>query len=176
VDCLNGEVTPSPIFAGGLVIVASPSEKLLAIRPDGHGDVTKTHIAWSSEENVPDVTSPVSNGELVFTLTTGGLLTCFDLKDGKNLWQHDFDTECHSSPGIAGSNLYILGQHGTSAVVAAARQFKEIFRTEMPDSFHASPAFADEHIFMKGITNLWCIGAHIGSQTSRTNSTASHGP
>ena len=35
VEGLNGEITPSPVFAGGLVFVASPSEKLMAIRPTG---------------------------------------------------------------------------------------------------------------------------------------------
>src|SRR5262249_48840755 len=105
VECLNGEITPSPIFSGGLVLVPSPSEKLLAIRPDGHGEVTKTHVVWSTEENVPDVTSPVSNGELIFTLTTPGLLTCFDQKDGKKLWEHDYEMECHSSPSIAENHL-----------------------------------------------------------------------
>jgi outer membrane protein assembly factor BamB len=155
VEGLNGEITPSPAFANGLVFVPSPSEKLFAIRPDGRGDVTKTHVAWSTEENVPDVTSPVSNGELVFTLTTPGLLTCFDAKEGKKLWEHDFEIECHSSPSIAGGRLYVFGQKGTAVVTEATRQFKELFRTEMPEVFHASPAFAPEMIIMRGVTNIW---------------------
>ena len=158
VEGLNGEITPSPIFAGGLVFVASPSEKLLAIRPDGQGDVTKTHVAWVSEENVPDVTSPASNGELVFTVTTGGLLTCFDAKDGKKQWEHDFDMECHASPALAGNRLYLFSQKGAAVVVEAARQFKELFRTQMGDAFHASPAFAPGKIFLKGLTNIFCLG------------------
>jgi outer membrane protein assembly factor BamB len=159
VEGLNGEITPSPIFAGGLLFVASPSEKLLAIRPDGQGDVTKTHVAWVTEENVPDVTSPVSNGELVFTLTTGGLLTCFDAKDGKKQWEHDFDMECHASPSLAGNRLYLISQKGAAVVVEAARQFKELFRTEMGDAFHASPAFAPGKIFLRGVTNVYCLEA-----------------
>jgi outer membrane protein assembly factor BamB len=158
VDCLNGEVTPSPVFAGGMVIVASPSEKLLAIRPDGQGDVTKTHVAWTAEENVPDVTSPVSNGALVFTLTTGGLLTCLDGKDGKKQWDHDFETEFHASPGIAGGRLYLFSQKGTAVMVEATRQFKELFRTEMGDAFHASPAFMEDRIILRGLANVWCLG------------------
>ena len=114
-------VTPSPAFVGGLVLVASPSEKLLAIRPDGYGDVTKTHVAWSSEENVPDIASPAANGEFVFGLTSAGLLTCFDLKDGKKQWEHDFEMDCHASPGIAGGKVYIFGQKGVAVVVEAAR-------------------------------------------------------
>jgi outer membrane protein assembly factor BamB len=158
VEGLNGEITPSPVFAGGLLFVVSPSEKLMAIRPDGHGDVTKTHVVWTTEDNVPDVTSPTSNGELVFTATTSGLLTCLDAKDGKKLWEHDFDMECHASPSIAGNRLYLLSQKGTVVVVEAVRQFKEVSRVEMGDAFHASPAFAPGRLFLRGVTNVWCIG------------------
>ena len=158
VEGLNGEITPSPIFAGGLVMALSPSDKLFAIRPDGQGNVTKTGVAWSTEENVPDVTSPVSNGELVFTVTTSGLLTCFDAKDGRKLWEHDYDMEFHSSPGIAGTGVYLFGQKGAAVVVEAARQFKELYRTEMGDTFHASPVFMDGRLIMRGVTNIWCLG------------------
>jgi outer membrane protein assembly factor BamB len=168
VEGLNGEITPSPAFAGGLVLAASPSEKLFAIRPDGHGDVSKTHVAWSTEENVPDVTSPAGNGELVFTLTTSGTLTCFDVKDGKKQWEHDFDMECHASPSIADGRVYIFGQKGAAIVVQAGRQFKELFRTEMADGFHASPAFAQDKIFLRGVTNVWCLGeAKSANQTPK---------
>ena len=158
VEGINGEVTPSPIGAAGLVFVISPSEKLMAIRPDGQGDITKTHVSWNTEDNVPDITSPTSDGELVFTLNTGGLLTCYDAKDGKKQWTHEFDTEFHTSPSIAGKALYLFSLKGQAIVVEVARQFKELLRTEMPDSFSASPAFAQDHIYLRGATNLWCIG------------------
>jgi outer membrane protein assembly factor BamB len=158
VESLSGEITPSPAFGGGQVIVASPSDKLIAIRPDGQGDVTKTHAAWTNEDNVPDITSPVSNGELVFTVTTSGMLTCLDAKDGKKQWEHDYDFECHASPTLVGQRLYLLGQKGTAVAVEAGRQFKELFRTEMGDTFSASPAFAQDRIVMRGGTNMWCIG------------------
>jgi len=157
VECLSGEITPSPIFAAGFVFVPSPSEKLLAIRPDGHGDVTKTGVAWSTEENVPDVTSPVSNGELVFTLSTPGVLTCFDAKDGKKQWEHDFELEFHSSPSLAENRLYLFGQKGSAIIAEAGRQFKELFRTQMEDVFHASPAFMQDKIILRGTTNLWGV-------------------
>jgi outer membrane protein assembly factor BamB len=162
VEGLNGEITPSPVFAGGMLFVISPSDRLMAIRPDGQGDVTKTHVAWTSDENVPDVTSPVSDGELAFTITTGGLLTCFDAKDGKKVWEHDFETEVHASPTIAGRQLYLFTQKGSAVVVEVARQFKQTFRTEMVDSFHASPAFAQDKMILRGASNLWCVAASPG--------------
>ena len=158
VEGLNGEITPSPIFAAGLVLAVSPSEKLLAIRPDGSGDVTKTHIAWTTDENVPDITSPVCNGQLVFTLSTPGLLTCFSASDGKKQWEHDFEMEFHSSPGIAAGRLFLLSLKGTAIAVEASPKFKELFRTEMQDVFEASPAFEENRIFLRGQTNIWCIG------------------
>ncbi|SPE61417.1 Pyrrolo-quinoline quinone (modular protein) [Verrucomicrobia bacterium] len=155
VECLSGEVLPSPTLADGRLFVASPSEKLLAIRPDGQGDVTKTHVVWTTEANIPDIASPVSNGELVFTLSGAGVLTAFDAKDGKKQWEHDFDMDFHASPGLAASRLYLFSQKGTALVVEAARQFRELFRTEMGDSFHASPAFVSDGIVLRGATNLW---------------------
>jgi outer membrane protein assembly factor BamB len=157
-DVLNGEITPTPIFAGGLILVASPSDKLLALRPGGTGDVTKSNVVWSAEDNVPDVTSPAGNNELVFTMSTSGLLTCFDIKDGKKQWEHDFETDFHASPAVAAGRVYLFSQKGQALVVEAARQFKEVSRTQMEDSFHASPALVGERIVVRGLTNIWCLG------------------
>ena len=53
VECLNGEVLPSPVLAAGMLFVVNPSDKLLALRPDGQGDVTKTHVIWTAEDKYP---------------------------------------------------------------------------------------------------------------------------
>lgn len=158
-ELLEGEVTPSPVFAGGLVLAVTPSLKLTALRPDGAGDVTKSHVAWTAEDNQPDVTSPVANAELAFTVNSGGLLTCFDLKDGKKLWEKDLEMEVQASPSLVGNRLLVLGTKGVAVVVEAARQFKEVSRSELPDKFLASPAFAGGKMFLRGATNLWCVGA-----------------
>ena len=156
--CLNGEITPSPCFAAGLVFVTSPSEKLLAFRPNGTGNVAPAQAVWTSEENVPDITTPVSTGEWLFTLTTPGLITCREATTGKKQWDHDFETEFHASPIIAGNRIYLAGLKGAVAIVEAAARFKEVFRTQMEDEFHASPAFVEGHLVLKGETNIWCIG------------------
>ncbi|HRT56428.1 MAG TPA: PQQ-binding-like beta-propeller repeat protein [Candidatus Paceibacterota bacterium] len=159
VDCLNGEVTPSPICVNGLVIAISPSDKMLAIRPDGQGDVTASHVVWSAEDNIPDVTSPASNGELIFTVTTSGLLTCFDARNGSKVWEHELDEDCHASPAIAGGRMYVFGQKGTAFVLEAGREYKELGRVPMGDSFHASPALVNDRIYLRGVSNLWCLGS-----------------
>jgi outer membrane protein assembly factor BamB len=157
-ELLEGEITPSPIFASGLVFIVSPSAKLIAIRPDGAGEVSKSHIVWIAEENVPDVTSPASNGELVFTVTSSGLLTCFDAKEGKKVWQKDLELEVQSSPAIAGNRLFVLSTKGDAVLAEAGREFKELGRAKLEDTFHASPAFGGGRMFLRGATNLWCLG------------------
>ena len=160
-DCLAGEVTPSPAEAGGLVLAISPSDKLLALRLDGQGDVSKTHIAWTSEENVPDITSPVSDGQLVYTVTTSGTMTCSDLKDGKKQWERDLAMECNATPGLAGSRLYVLGRKGGVTVVEAARTYKELAHFETGEPTFASPAFSRGRMFVRTERSLICIGGKV---------------
>ena len=157
-ELLENEIVPSPIFAGGLVIAVSPSAKLIALRPDGAGNVTKTHVAWSADDNPADAASPVSNGELVFTVADHGLVTCFDLKNGRKIWEHDLDASVQSSPSIIGNRLFVLTEKGAGIVLEAGRQFREIGRSKLADQFFASPAFASGRMFLRGNTNLYCIG------------------
>lgn len=159
VAALEGEVTPSPVFAGGLVVAVSPSARLLAIRPDGRGDVTKTHVAWSVEEFLPDISSPVSDGERIYTITSGGLLACFDLRDGKKIWEHDFEAEFHASPCVIGNLVFLAGLKGDLIGAAAAGEFRELFRVQLDDTFQASPALAERKVILRGAKYLWAFGA-----------------
>jgi outer membrane protein assembly factor BamB len=161
-ECLDSEITPSPIFAGGTVFAISPNAKLQALRPDGHGDVTKTHLGWSAEDGIPDITSPVTDGELMFVLSSEGLLTCYDAKDGKKQWDHDFNEKCHASPSIAGKHLYVITNKGVLIVLDVARAFQEVARSPLGEQVFASPAFAQGRIFIRGFQHLFCLRAGAG--------------
>jgi outer membrane protein assembly factor BamB len=153
---LEGEVVPSAVFAAGLVIVINAGDsKLLALRPDGAGDVTKTHIAWATRENVPDITSPAATEEFVFTVNSLGMTTCFDTKSGTKIWEKNLDMEVQASPALLGDRLIILGANGTLVILQAGREFHEIGRSQLPDKFTASPAFANRRMFLRGATNLY---------------------
>ncbi len=158
-EVLDGEVTPSPIFAGGTLFVPSPSVKLQTIRPDGHDDVTKTHLGWVAEDGIPDITSPVCNGKLVFVCDSGGMLTCYDAKTGKKQWEHDIEDGCNASPSIVGNRLYLITKTGLMAVFEAGREFKEIARSPLGEPVQASPAFAPNKMFVRGAKHLICVGA-----------------
>ena len=158
-DCLDGEVTPSPVFAGGTLFIVSPANKLQAIRADGMGDVTKTHLGWMAEDGIPDITSPVTNGELIFVITSSGTLTCYDAKTGKKQWEHEFEEDCKASPSIVGDKLVVITMKGTLVVLGAAREFHEVSRSVLGEQVFASPAFAKGRMIVRGVKHLICIGA-----------------
>ena len=160
--CMSGDVASSPIYAGGMVFVVHESADLVAIRPDGTGDVTKTHIAWKGDEGLPDITSPVSNGKQVWLLTSNGDLTCYDVKTGKVTYPKQMAKELrkpfNSSPSIVGEQLWLMDLKGTTTILAAGPVFKLLGSCELGEPIFASPVFADGRIYLRGAKNLYCIG------------------
>lgn len=159
---LENEVTPSPIFANSRLFVVNPNTFLMALRCDGQGDVTKTHIQWKAEDGIPDITSPVSNGELVFVASTGGMLTGYDAADGKKLWEHDFGTDINASPSLVGQRLVVFTVEGTGLILAAGRTFQELGKSALGEKVFASPAFVADRMLVRGAQHLFCIGAAPG--------------
>ncbi|MCX6910041.1 MAG: PQQ-binding-like beta-propeller repeat protein [Verrucomicrobia bacterium] len=159
-EALSGEVTPSPIFGAGFVFTAIEGEKLAAIKPDGSGDVTKTHVAWSAEDGLPDVSSPLCDGQRVYLATSTGTITCFEATKGKKLWEKELDNiSFKSSPALAGDKVYIFSDKSTCVVLQAGDTYKEVARAELGEEVLSSPAFADGRIYVRGKKSLFCIGS-----------------
>jgi outer membrane protein assembly factor BamB len=169
--CIGGEIAPSPIYAGRLILAIEPYTKLVAIRPDGQGDVTSTHIAWSIKDGTPDICCPVSNGQLVFLLASEGMLFCYKLADGTKLWEKNLKENFRASPSLVlrqaqdgeqsrtiGDRLYLLTEKGIMFIMEAGTECKELARCELGEDCYASPAFADGRIYIRGLENLYCIG------------------
>lgn len=159
-ECLGGDVAPSPVYAGGLVFAVNAYSHLAAIRPDGQGNVTETHIVWTAEYDLPDICSPLSNGELIFIVTTDGFMTCYDAQTGSKVWEHDFMSSFHSSPSLVGDNVYLMSQEGVMFVFAADREYKELGKAKLGESSNTCPAFMDGRIYIRGKKNLYCIGSN----------------
>lgn len=156
--CLEGDGGPSPTFAGGRVLAVQASSMLAAIRPDGRGDVTETHLAWRGEDGLPDIASPVSNGKQVWLLTSGGMLTCYDLPGGAKLWEKDLKGEFISSPSIVGEKLLLISRTGNVTFLQAGPEFKELGSAVVGEKCETCPAFVDGRIYLRGEKNLYCIG------------------
>ncbi|MHC4545543.1 MAG: outer membrane protein assembly factor BamB family protein [Planctomycetota bacterium] len=156
--CLGGEIAPSPIYAAGRIFAIEPYATLVAIKPDGRGDVTKTHIEWSIEENTPDTSSPVGNNKFIFLLTTEGMLTCYKTTDGTKVWDKDLVMNFLASPSLVGDRLYLLSEKGVMLIAEISTEYKEVAKCELGENCFASPAFMDGRIYIRGLENLYCIG------------------
>ncbi len=162
VKCLRQDVGPSPVFAAGVVYVVNEFPSLSAIRADGTGDVTKTHVLWEAEDALPDTCSPLATDQYVFMLASYGTLTCYDAKkydDPVPLWEEDFDANFTSSPSLVGKRIYLFGNEGKCWVVEPGREkCQKISEAALGEDCVTSPAFQDGRIYIRGKKHLFCIG------------------
>jgi outer membrane protein assembly factor BamB len=157
--CLKTDIGPSPCFADGRVFVANDNSLLSAIRGDGRGDVTATHVLWKGEEGMPDTCSPLATREFVFLLTSTGTLTCYDAVKGGVLWTEEFEENCSASPSLVGNRLYIIARNGKGWIVEPGRdKCRRVAQCDLGEECVTSPAFQDGRIYLRGKDHLFCIG------------------
>ena len=152
---------PRPVFAHGLVIVSSgfaPPE-LLAIRPDGRGDVTKTHVAWRQRKNVPNVPSPVVVDNRLFMVSDQGIATCLEAKTGKVVWSDRLGGGFGASLLASGNTVYAFDDNGKTTLFAVADAFKELGRNELKGKVQATPAVSGGCLFVRTDERLIKLGS-----------------
>jgi len=160
---MEGDVAPSPVYANDLLYVACDRTCIAAIRPDGSGDVTETHLAWKQEDaGLPDMCSLVCDGPRLYTLVFG-ILYAFDAHTGKALWEHDTKGKFEASPGFYNGRLHLLSSKGEYiSGTADAEGFKETSRNLLGEEVGASPPVRPGRIFPRGAKTLYCLGAGNG--------------
>lgn len=162
-NCMEGDVAPSPVYANDLLYVACDRTCIAAIRPDGSGDVTASHIAWQQEDaGLPDMCSLVCDGPRLYTLVFG-VLYAFDTLTGKALWEFDMNEQFEASPSFFNGRLHLLTTKGVwISGTADAEGFKETSRSELGEPSSASPALMPGRIYLRSKKNLYCIGSKHG--------------
>lgn len=158
---------PSPVHDGnGLVVLMSGfrGNDLKAIRvADAKGDIDGTPaIAWTFDRDTPYVPSPILvDGVLYFLKTNSGILSAFDAKSGKPVYQNqrlEGVPNIFASPVAARGRLYFSGQEGSTIVVKAGSTYEVLATNHLDDGFDASPALADNELFLRGRKFLYAIG------------------
>jgi outer membrane protein assembly factor BamB len=111
---------PRPVYGHGLVFITTGFQQpsLLAIRPDGTGDVTKTHVAWTLSRGAPLTPSPILAGDDLYVVSDIGILTCVDARTGEVRWTTRLGGNYSASPVLAGGLLYFASEEGVTTVVA----------------------------------------------------------
>ena len=153
-------VIPRPVYGYGLVFLSSgyDSPTLLAIRPDGAGDVTDTHVAWKMKKGAPNTPSPLLVGDALYVVSDRGVATCVDARTGDVYWQERIGGNYSASPLLAAGRIYLQSENGETTIVAASRTFKEIARNSLGATTLASPAVIGSDLLIRTDEHLYRIG------------------
>ncbi|HEY9175755.1 MAG TPA: PQQ-binding-like beta-propeller repeat protein [Verrucomicrobiae bacterium] len=161
VDGPSEEFVASPVYSerAGLVFVSSswPKTIVLAIRPDGKGDVTQTHVAWRDTKGAPYVPSMIVVGDHLLSVNNMGVAFCYEAATGNVLWQEKLG-RTHASPVLVDGLVYFINDDGQINVIRPGPRFERVAQYELGEHCYASPAISDGQVFLRGFKHLFCIG------------------
>jgi len=149
-----------PLFAGGLVvIVVEGGDRVLAVRPGGEGDVTRSHVAWKFGKSTPTRPSPCAVGDRLYMVSDRGIFTCLDLATGDARWQERREGRHSAALLESAGRLYACDEDGTTVVVAAdPAGFRILAENRLDDGCMASPCVVGNDLVVRTKTHLYRIG------------------
>lgn len=150
----------STVFDGEFVFVTAgyPEYHILAIRTDGVGDVTDSHIAWRTNRGAAYVPSPVLVGPYLMVVSDKGFASCFTARTGERHWMERLEGGHNSSLVTAGGLVYCLSEDGHMTVVRPGAKFERVARNPLGERCSASPAVSAGRLYLRGEKHLFAIG------------------
>ena len=152
VECLMGEVGPSPAYADGIVFAVNQYALLAAI------NIETKQIVWEAYDDLPDAPCPLATDRFLILPTSYGVVTCFNAKNGDIYWTHEFDKGFYSSPILVGDKVYLMDRSGVTHIFMAGEEFVSLGDPQLGERSDTTPAFKDGRIYIRGKSHLFCIG------------------
>lgn len=135
---------------------------LFAIRLDGEGDVTATHVDWVQKDRrgLPGIPSPVLVGDHLFVIKRGGLLSSIDVESGEVVKQERVGRPdaYYASPIAAGDRVLTASQNGTLTIIKAEAEWEVLASAELEEEIWSTPAVAGGQVFVRSLEALYCFG------------------
>jgi outer membrane protein assembly factor BamB len=150
---------PRPVYGHGLVFIATGFQEpsLMAVRVDGTGDVTKTHVVWTLRRGAPLTPSPLLVGEELYVVTDGGIASCLDAMTGAIHWQMRLGDTFSASPVFVDGRIYFLGENGGAMAIAPGKQFRRLGHSRLDGALLASMAVSGGSFFIRTDSHLYRI-------------------
>jgi outer membrane protein assembly factor BamB len=148
---------PRPVYDQGLAFIISGfggKTELLAVRVDGQGDVTDSHVAWRFDTMVSKTASPVLVDGLLYMVSDDGLVTCLETETGNRVWRERLGGKFAASPIYGDGRLYFFSQEGKTTVLKPGRTCEFLATNSLASGFMASPAVAGKALFLRTKTYL----------------------
>jgi outer membrane protein assembly factor BamB len=150
---------PRPVFGHGLVFLGTGfnTPKLMAVRPDGSGDVTRSHVAWTVARGAPYTPSPILVGDELYYVSDTGILSAADARTGRMIWQHRLGGNYSASPVFADGRLYFASEEGVTTVLAPGPSPRVVSTNRLDGATLASMAVSNGSMFIRTETHLYRI-------------------
>jgi outer membrane protein assembly factor BamB len=133
---------------------------VLAVRSGGKMDVTPSRVLWRQTTGVPEIPSPLVWQARLYLIRSGGLLACRDLETGTLIYDNRIDAPggYFASPVLASGRIYLGSDRGTITVVKAGDSFEVLAHNDLGDPVIASPAMAENTLYIRSAKTLWAFG------------------
>jgi len=152
-------VIPKPLFGHGLVYITTGygTPQIMAIRPNGSGDVTETHVAWTMKKAAPHTPSLLLVGDELYLVSDMGIATCLDARTGTEHWHQRIGGGFSASPLFADGKIYLQSEEGPALVLKPARTFTKLADAGFKERTLASYAASDTALFIRTEKNLYRV-------------------
>jgi outer membrane protein assembly factor BamB len=152
-------VAAMPLFDKELLYLNTGFGKadLLAVRPDGAGDVTDSHVVWTAKKSIGSKPSQVLVDGLIFNVHDSGVASCLDAKTGDELWSKRLGGEYSGALLYGDGKVYFCSHDGSTTVLKAAREYTELAKNQLGDGFMASPAVTGKALILRTKSALYRV-------------------
>lgn len=156
----------SLVYDGQLLYLTAgyPEYHILAIRPDGQGNVTDTHIVWRTSRGCSYVPSPIVEGPYFLVAADDGIASCFVGATGERLWMKRMAPHYSASLVSANGLVYFTDDDGLTKLVRPGPEFEVVAENELGEACYASAAISQGQLFLRGEQHLYCIGPQQAPQ------------
>jgi outer membrane protein assembly factor BamB len=153
-------IVPSPVCGLGMAFVSTGFDptQIWAVRLGGQGDVTDTHVAWRVTSHTPTISSPVLVEDCLYFVNDVGVISCIEAQTGQVVWDERVAGNCSASPLYAEGRIYFCARNGATVVLTPGRTCRILGTNQLDGMVMASPAVADNAIFLRSKTDLYRIG------------------
>jgi outer membrane protein assembly factor BamB len=156
---LGFSTVPRPVISGDRVYVATSymQSRLLAVKFDGTGDVTASHISWTSDKQIPQKPSLIAREGRLYFVSDKGIARCLDAATGDEKWFSRLPGDYSASPLSAEDRLYFFNQDGICTVLKTGDTFEKVAENRLDSGFMASPAVAGKALYLRTASALYRI-------------------
>jgi hypothetical protein len=160
IDGPTEQFVASLVYNGDLLFLTAgfPEHHMMAIRPDGRGNVTNSHIVWRTQRGASYVPSPIASGKFFLITSDDGIASCFDAASGARHWMRRLGQHYSGSPILAGGLVYFTADEGQTRVVRPGTTFDELAANDLGERIYSSPAASAGHLVFRTERHLLSIG------------------